>query len=516
MSYVFSRDFEVCSVNKKQLVFHFTVDVWADLTRAFVTFLNGNNGEWTNGDDLADRNPAAGNAERKRTRREADTNIHRSTPGRFKGKRGPGGDGAGRGGSGAIGGRGRGRDTVNPRDVGGRGRGRGGRGSYVPHYNSEEAREMREEAAYGDSYSYNSFVPGVSTPNSGVPSEDDLNAGFERLNQESRRRAAERAQREQTQSNPEPESNSAPGDSTHNEETDKPHEETEFTGSCAPRSHAQFGQNPDYWFQDVLEQSRAILVKEREGHCIDMVVDGNMTQAPRDMRKLRVDHLSSKHQREALKIAEGLIKKSAITLADEVYHQAVSVEQRVINESRRILRERQYNRMLADAIEEPVQEEAPRVKVPLVVRRNIPIKCEEPPCCSFGNWFGFGWLPASNNNDIEGDNIEAMSIYEKDDDAHWRLKLGYNRSYDGVVYMDLVEHLKQEYLPTATYTESVLSRMHYDSVKWYENQRFTEPIHLAIETNTINWVVVQNQIARARNSSRLGLGPVKSFRVAWK
>lgn len=480
--------------------------------RTFTAFLNGCNGEWTNTDDIDD----AGNAERKRRNKEAATNKHRTEPGKFKGKGGPRG-GGGRGGAGR--GDSSGRYNEHGHLTMGGGRGHGRMSADNPIYKSLEAKMRtctREDAAP-----------------SGPIDEDVMNAYIRRM-------TGNPAAVWGGEGKPSKPGNATtrpkrmppgvlPASDDEDEETEKPRAKTDSEDD-----------EPVYWYDQAMHEAREELSSElKQMVKEEFLVTGQIVPEPEfeddvDLAMARDRSMRFRNELLARKKAATLLGKIADQSALAHVNSVFTVEREVVMEGQVEIRRRMKERQLAAYLAEhdPEPPVIPVDKLPQTAMRTIPLASDEPLCCST-DWFAnilptlfrtFGWYERRYrqeiqgvNPDLEGDAVEMHSHYlAVDDDTAWHVKLGYRRTYDGLVYPELADFLIKEYLPTAMYTENVLSRMHYDSVKWYEDQNFTAPAHLALTTNTINWVVVQNQVARARSSSRLVLGSTVVPKVPWK
>ncbi len=485
---------------------------WFDGSRRFCAFLNGANGEWTNTDDLADRETK--NDERKRRHKEAETNKHRTVPGKYKGKSGAkpkGGDKNGKLEFGAA-------CNNDGNLIMGGGVARGVAPEFPkwlpkPEFDLWCAKKMEEALADGEPVNLPAWKP-----------KEEYQAWCE---ERAARLAAKQAAHEGKRVKPQekaPGANLKPpavvpsSDTSTNEETDKPREETESV-SDGSSSENQDGD----WYQTALANSAAQLTKEFAEITQTRKYLGEPTEEYEDcdaeeLAELRVSHMVHSRRKAAMLAAKEMARKGADDMAKAIYRRIVPVDEEARFEAQEAARAIEKKRLLDEYMREYAPH-VPRVKLPLVVQRDIPLYSAEPECCSFSYFqslFSFSGYGRPPNPDIHGDRIDPYTRAYDDDNTVWHVKLGYRRSYPGDIYPEMAEHLCGVYLPTATYTEAVLSRMNYDSLKWYEDQSFTEPINYAVQSNTINWVVVQNQVTRARMSTRLALGSTASVRVTWK
>lgn len=452
--------------------------------RLFRPFLNGSNGEWTNTDDI----DSAAHGARKRASKEAATNRHRTEPGKYKGKGGPRGTG-GRGGAGRGVASGRVDDRGHLIMGGGRGHGPASTGSSSTTETESTGPTAPRDGKHGKP---REVKPGSKRrPPGALPAGDD-----------------------------------------NNEEPDKPRVKTDPD---------EPPQEVEYWYDQAVREAQTKLAQEMKIMVEDQInMAGHIVPEPEfesqeELVEARLTHLAIKRDMEAFRLAALKIKETAERSSKLMVNEVIDLDREVQEEGdleiRKRLKERQLQAYL-DARDPPRAPEPIPDKLPIISLQEIPLFSESPLCCT-RDWFydlvsGFSkamgcyeWRTRQVIHDVipglQGDLIERPSDYlAVDDDRTWHVKLGYRRTYEGNIYPELAAFLIREYLPVANYTENVLSRMHFDSVKWYEDQSFTAPAHLAVTTNTINWVVVQNQVARARNSARLGLGPAAVVKVPWR
>jgi len=484
-----------------------------------VPFLNGNNGEWTNGDDLDQ-------ADRKRRHKEATTQQHRTEPGKYKGKgkaerRG----GPGRGGTAD----GRFNEAGNLIMGGGRGHGPGTAGGEQERW--PRGRETGTSVNPGAAPRASADVPAAvvaSEPSEGkhdkpVPVPAPKAAAPAKPAEKKSPRGPPTQRRQETEKPAKPQRQEGkPGKETRQE--GKPGKEThEANSDEEPKTDRRIDYDFDNWVGAArCHASMAILEESHDLFVEYLKLGGKPDEIPEfgDSVGMQLKILALKRDRIALKEVEKMLKETAGRRADELFHVVNPFIDEVRCEAEGLLRKRQKERAVAEYLAEhdpPPPPAEPRY--PAVAMRFIPLASEPEPCCyGFTEWFrGFWRSPFLYNiPEIEGDDMEPFGEFREDNETAWHIKLGYNRTYRGEIYPELADYLVKEYLPTSAYTEHVLSRMHYDSVKWFEEQGYADRPHLAVETNTINWVVVQNQVARARNSARLRLGQTASVRVPWR